>query len=207
MQVEEEEEVEGWLLLRVVRRCLDLLSEAVSLERAGLGFCGLILEGRCTVLTPISTEALDKRSCLSDADTIPQITMTRSSHARSTSLPATLPSSPDSAPSQPPAARLFPSSSSSPVGEIFSRHPFLPLRLRLPSRPVAAHMRPLSLLGTGEPGTVVARPASGGGDLAATTGETEFEVSKKARGDWVLEERRRWGYRMPKRPERVAVAV
>jgi hypothetical protein len=34
------------------------------------------------------------------------------------------------------------------------------------------------------------------------TGETEFEVSKKARGDWVLEERRRWGYRMPKRPER-----
>ncbi|TKA57734.1 hypothetical protein B0A53_00883 [Rhodotorula sp. CCFEE 5036] len=138
-----------------------------------------------SVLTPISTEALDKRSCLFDADTIPQITMTRSSHTRSTSLPATLPSSPDSAPSQPPTARLFPSSSSSPV----------------------AHMRPLSLLGTGEPGTAVARPASGGGDLAATTGQFEFDVSKKARGDWVLEERRRWGYRMPKRPERVAVAV
>ena len=204
--MQEEEEVEGWLLLlRVVRWST---KRSLFWSESRLGLCGLILEkGRRTVSNPISIEALEEHSRLAPAGTIRPRPVTGSFHARSTSLPATLPSSPDSAPSQPPTARLFPSSSSSPVGDIFTRHPFLPLRLRLPSRPVAAHMRPLSLLGSGEPSTAVARPALGSGNLAATTGEFDARVLTKPRGEYVLEERRRWGYRMPKRPERVAVAV
>lgn len=184
--------------------------------RGGGGGGGRVAAAQ-SVFNADSVEIPDERSRLSAADGMRQIHPTSPCHhMRSTSLPAILPLCLDAAPSShaaalpPPRFHNSPPSSSSPSSsppvQIYTRHPFLPLRLRLPSRPVAAHTRPLSLLGTDDPGTAIARPALGGGDLA-TTDVSELGVMKKARGGWVLEERRRWGCRMPKRPERVAVAV
>lgn len=121
-----------------------------------------------------------------------------------TSVPPTFAPSPSSSPPPPlrgPVAvanRLHASSSRS---TLTSPHPFLPLRLRLPARPAAAHLRPISLFREyAEPGTPVARPplslidAAGGGGRAAVRGERTVDE-------------RRCRCRMPRRPESAAAAA